>query len=223
MAALIGAALEAGEWVLHLTHGDPPARVLASLDDAGVEAGRAVKHGDLVVAPLEDQLAGFPGEVARMGASLQTQIDRALSDGHIGGRVVVDMSWTLFQPELEDPLLRFEDLLESICGARPVSIVCQYDAWRFPVSRTIGTALRHSHLLMPPAEPLLAGEDLGSCRLDDAEHWELVFSELVSFLHSQNLSGQLLARYERRLELWRWWRELLVQYSRAGRVPEPAR
>ena len=223
VAALVGSALASGEWVLHLTHGDSPDTVLASLDDAGVDVGRAVQGGALMVAPLGAELAGFPGEAARMGASLQTKIDRALRDGHRGARLIVDMSWAVDQPALEAPLMGFESLLESISETRPATVVCQYDARSLPGSRLGSLALCHSHLLVPPMEPLLCGEDLASCRLDDAEHWELVFSELVGFLRTQCLSTRLVDRYQRQLDLWRWWRELLVQYSHADRVPEPAR
>jgi hypothetical protein len=52
------------------------------------------------------------------------------------------------------------------------------------------------------ADWLLPGEDLQSDALNDAEHWVMVYEELLSFLSQANLEIPAVDRCRRRLAYW---------------------
>lgn len=207
---------------LYLGSPDLVAMLDAALAASGVDTGREVRRGALILSSDRSHLRNGTFDPRRMIDGLRAQIDGALHDGFLGLCASGDMRWELGDDENFDRLLEYEARLEEVMRDRPLRGICQYhrdivpqravrDALLTHRSAYLGDTLQHDNLFYVPPELLLGETDRAAAvgawmceqitRVVDAERIrDRALIELRESEADQRALAEQLAEMNRQLE-----------------------
>jgi MEDS: MEthanogen/methylotroph, DcmR Sensory domain len=101
---------------------------------AGVDVELELRQSNLILSSERPHLVRGRFEIRVMLETLQTALDRALSDGYIGLWATGDMTWEMGRDHDVMKLLQYEWRLERFIQSHPqFGGVCQYHVNSFPM------------------------------------------------------------------------------------------
>ena len=101
---------------------------------AGVDVELELRESNLILSSERPHLIHGRFEIRAMLEALQTEFDRAMSDGHVGLWATGDMTWEMGRDQDVMKLLQYEWRLERFIQSHPqFGGVCQYHVNSLPV------------------------------------------------------------------------------------------
>jgi hypothetical protein len=155
-AAFVAGGLEAGDRVVYLSTDRGRDETRASLEEAGVDACRAMVAGQLVVRSSAEVYGHAPPEFGDLADGFRALRDQARADGLAGLRVAAEMGdaaeWFGSFPRL----LGWEAAASRVQGETGISSVCLYDRRHFSDDDVRQVAAQHDGAAPASAPPAMA-------------------------------------------------------------------
>ena len=165
-----------GEQCIYVADEHSTATITSALEQAGIDVDHELNRGRLKVWTRSEyrQPGSFDQNIMRN--FIQKTLGEALSQGHNGVRLAVEMTWTVNGGVTDEELIRWEDFINTISyPGSSVSFLCQYNARLFSPTLTgmaaevhPGIVFKHRvcrNLHYRPAEQVL-NTDLAKNTLD---------------------------------------------------------
>ncbi len=145
-AGYVGAGLARREKVVYLDGERTAAPLLRRLRELGVDAGAALRSGQLVVMPRESLLGVWDGSLEQVRGQLRRSIDAALAEGYPGVRMSDE-------PAADGPVRagELDALLHQVIDGRPVTMLCLYERRHWSAADLDGLGRRHPVEVVAPA------------------------------------------------------------------------
>lgn len=143
-AAVIRGALAAGDRVIYVTPG-PPDVALALLETGGIETGRPLRGGQLVVrsfGAIYGDLAS--ADLAQLVSTFREALSQSRAAGFPGLRITGEMGGSLWPAGSLEGLVRWERLVSQMLGEVGIAAICQYDQRQLDEPAAATIAAEHS-------------------------------------------------------------------------------
>jgi anti-anti-sigma factor len=126
-AAVVRDALAAGDRVMYMAPG-PPDGALALLEAGGIETGRPLRGGQLLVHSF-GEVYGNPAtmDLARLVAAFRVALSQSLAAGFPGLRITGEMGGRSGPAGSLERLVRWERMMSQMLGEVGIGAICQYD------------------------------------------------------------------------------------------------
>ncbi len=126
-AAVVRGGLAAGDRVMYVVPG-PPKMALALLEAGGIETGRPLSGGQLLVHSF-GEIYGDPDamDLTRLVAIFRAALSQSLAAGFPGLRITGEMGGDPWPPGSLEELIRWERMVSGTLGEVGVGVSCQYD------------------------------------------------------------------------------------------------
>ena len=143
-AAVVRGGLAAGDRVMYVVPG-PPEVALALLEAGGIETGRPLSGGQLLVRSF-GEIYGDPDtmDLARLVAIFRAALSQSLAAGFPGLRITGEMGGDPWLPGSLEQLIRWERLVSRMLGEVGIGATCQYDQRRLDQVAAAIIAAEHS-------------------------------------------------------------------------------
>jgi len=129
----IKAGLLNGERCIYVADQHSKETIVQALKFWGVSADHEMNTGRLVFWTRHNYRQPGPFDLNTMLNFITQTFSQAVSDGHTGIRLAVEMSWTLNNEVNDDDLVKWEDFINTISfpGSK-ISFICQYNRRLLP-------------------------------------------------------------------------------------------
>ena len=143
-AAVVRGGLAAGDRVMYVAPG-PPEVALALLEAGGIETGRPLSGGQLLVHSF-GEIYGDPAtlDLARLVATFRVALSQSLAAGFPGLRITGEMGADPWPPGSLNQLIRWERLVSRMLGEVGIAATCQYDQRQLDQAAAAIIAAEHS-------------------------------------------------------------------------------
>jgi anti-anti-sigma factor len=143
-AAVIRGALAAGDRVIYVTPG-PSDVALALLEAGGIETGRPVRGGQLLVHSF-GEIYGDPAstDLPQLVARFRAALSQSLAAGFPGLRITGEMGGSPWPAGSLEELVRWERMVSQMLGEVGIAAICQYDQRQLDEPATTVIAAEHS-------------------------------------------------------------------------------
>jgi hypothetical protein len=146
VSLVIRERLRQGHRCIYLNSAPMVAGMRSYLAAAGVDVEEETRESNLVLSSERPHIVNGRFELDGMLASLQTELERALRDGHAGLWATGDMTWEMGPDQDVKKLQEYEQRLDAFLHAHPqMGGICQYHA------DTLRKELVDQALLLHPA------------------------------------------------------------------------
>jgi anti-anti-sigma factor len=155
-AAVIQGALAAGDRVIYVTPG-PYDVALALLEAGGIETGRPLRGGQLLVHSL-GEIYGDPATMdpARLVATFRVALSQSLAAGFPGLRIAAEMGGSPRPAGSLEELVRWERMVSRMLGEVGIAAICHYDQRQLDEPAAASIAAEHSGMATNGQRPPLA-------------------------------------------------------------------
>ncbi len=166
LALVMRQGLERGEKASLIGDIQGSQALLDQMQDDGLEVSPYLSSGQLGVMSFDETyMREGVFDSDKMIALLETETDRALTQGYSGLRVTGDMSWALKTPPGSEQIINYEAKLNEFFPGSKCIGICQYDKRLFPPAMLmdvlathplaiIGTEVFDNFYYMPPKDLL---------------------------------------------------------------------
>jgi anti-anti-sigma factor len=143
-AAVVRGALAAGDRVMYLPAG-PQDGALALLEAGGIETGRPLRGGQLLVHSF-GEVYGDPVtmDLARLVAAFRLALSQSLAAGFPGLRITGEMGGHPGPAGSLERLVRWERMVSRMLGEVGIAAICQYDQRQLDEPAAAIIAAEHS-------------------------------------------------------------------------------
>ncbi|HZC62213.1 MAG TPA: MEDS domain-containing protein [Streptosporangiaceae bacterium] len=143
-AAVIRGALAAGDRVIYVTPG-PSDVALALLEAGGIETGRPVRGGQLLVHSFGEIYGDLAStDLAQLVATFRAALSQSLAAGFPGLRITGEMGGCSWPAGSLEGLVRWERMVSQMLGEVGIAAICQYDQRQLDEPATTVIAAEHS-------------------------------------------------------------------------------
>jgi anti-anti-sigma factor len=143
-AAVIRGALAAGDRVIYVTPG-PSDVALALLEAGGIETGRPVRGGQLLVHNFGEIYGDLAStDLAQLVATFRAALSQSLAAGFPGLRITGEMGGSSWPAGSLEGLVRWERMVSQMLGQVGIAAICQYDQRQLDEPATTVIAAEHS-------------------------------------------------------------------------------
>jgi anti-anti-sigma regulatory factor len=147
-AAVIRGALAAGDRVIYVTPG-PHDVALALLETGGIETGRPLRGGQLLVRSFGEIYGDLDSaDLAQLEATFRAALSQSLAAGFPGLRITGEMGGSSRPSGSLEGLVRWERMVSRILGEVGIAAICQYDRRQLGEPATAIIAAEHSGIAM---------------------------------------------------------------------------
>ena len=155
-AAVVRGGLAAGDRVMYVASGTPEG-ALALLEAGGIETGRPLSGGQLLVHSF-GEIYGDPAtlDLARLVATFRVALSKSLAAGFPGLRITGEMGGDPWPPGSLNQLIRWERLVSRMLGEVGIAATCQYDRRQLDQAAAAIIAAEHSAVATRGQQPPLA-------------------------------------------------------------------
>lgn len=153
----VRAAIAAGDQVLYVASVRSPGMVVEALESQGVDAGRVIATGQLMVASFDDVYRRGHGlDPAELASGFREAGGRARGEGFPALRVATEMGEFSELAGGIEHLLEWEGIATALQAEEGISSVCQYDFNRLSEKEVSLIEAKHAGLSPPNAPAPLA-------------------------------------------------------------------
>ena len=143
-AAVIRGALAAGDRVIYVTPG-PSDAALALLEAGGIQTGRPVRGGQLLVHSFGEIYGDLArADLAQLVATFRAALSQSLAAGFPGLRITGEMGGSPWPAGSLEELVRWERMVSQMLGEVGIAAICQYDQRQLDEPATAVIAAEHS-------------------------------------------------------------------------------
>jgi anti-anti-sigma factor len=143
-AAVIRGGLAAGDRVIYVTPG-PSDVALALLEAGGIETGRPVRGGQLLVHSFGEIYGDLAStDLAQLVATFRAALSQSLAAGFPGLRITGEMGGCSWPAGSLEGLVRWERMVSQMLGEVGIAAICQYDQRQLDEPATAVIAAEHS-------------------------------------------------------------------------------
>lgn len=143
-AAVIRGALAAGDRVIYVTPG-PSDVALALLEAGGIETGRPMRGGQLLVHSFGEIYGDLAStDLAQLVATFRAALSQSLAAGFPGLRLTGEMGGCSWPAGSLEGLVRWERMVSQMLGEVGIAAICQYDQRQLDEPATAVIAAEHS-------------------------------------------------------------------------------
>ncbi len=143
-AAVVRGALAAGDRIMYLASG-PPDGAVALLEAGGIETGRPLRGGQLLVCGF-GEVYGDPAtmDLARLVAASRMALSQSLAAGFPGLRITAEMGGHPGPAGPLERLVRWERMVSQMLGEVGIAAICRYDQRQLDEPAAAIIAAEHS-------------------------------------------------------------------------------
>jgi anti-anti-sigma factor len=155
-AAVVRGALAAGDRVMYVVPG-PPELALALLEAGGIETGRPLRGGQLLVHSFGEVYGDPPAlDLTQLVATFRLALSQSLAAGFPGLRITGEMGARAWPAGSLEQLLLWERLVSRMLGEVGIAAICQYDRRQLDEPAAALIAAEHSGVVTGGLGPPLA-------------------------------------------------------------------